>query len=61
MAIPTKFDGQLAEIENAASCVLIKLRTLHHSGGGDRDISGLRKLLQAYVDQVMALARNGDR
>lgn len=46
MAIPTKFDGQLAEIEDAASCVLIKLRTLHHSGKADRDIAGLRDLLQ---------------
>jgi hypothetical protein len=59
MAIPTAFDGQLAEIENAASCVLIKLRTLHHAGGADHDITGLRELLQAYVDQVMALAKDG--
>ena len=62
MAIPTKFDGQLAVIENAASCVMIKLRTLHHAGnGGHRDITGLRELLQAFVNQVMALARDGGR
>jgi hypothetical protein len=61
MAIPTAFDGKLAEIENAASCVLIKLRTLHHAGGPDGDIAGLRELLQAYVDQVMALAKDGGR
>lgn len=61
MAIPTKFDSQLAEIENAANCVLIRLRTLHHAAGANRDISGLRELLQAYVDQVMALARDGGR
>jgi hypothetical protein len=55
MAIPTKFDAQLAEIDDLAGCVMIKLRTLQHAGAS-RDISGLRELLQNYVDRVMALA-----
>lgn len=58
MAIPTAFDHQLAEIENAASAVVIKLRTIHHAGAGHRDVAGLRDLLQSYVDQVMALAQD---
>lgn len=57
MAIPTQFDAQLAEIDDLAGCVMIKLRTLQHAGGS-RDIRGLRELLQTYVDQVMALAQD---
>jgi hypothetical protein len=37
-------------------CVLIKLRTLRHAGAG-HDVTGLRELLQNYVERVMALAR----
>ena len=56
MAIPTKFDGQLAEIEDMAGCVMIKLRTMHRAKG-ESDIAGLRELLQQYVDHVMAVAK----
>jgi len=60
MAIPTPYDGQLAVIDDLAGCVMIKLRTMQH-GGANRDISGLRELLQNYVDQVMALAKDGGK
>jgi len=58
-AIPTKFDGQLAEIDDLAGCIMIKLRTLHHAGANG-DTNGLRDLLEAYVDAVMTLAKEGD-
>ena len=61
MAIPTKFDGQLAEIDDAASGIMVQLRTMQHAA--TRDVPNmrvaLRERLQSYVDQVMALARDG--
>ena len=39
---------------------MIKLRGLHHAGSNG-DITGLCVLLQAYVDAVMTLAKEGDR
>lgn len=58
MAIPTAFDGKLGEIDNAATSILTQLRTMNHAAPADlpRLRAGLRERLQAYVDQVMALA-----
>jgi hypothetical protein len=41
-------------------CVLIKLRTLRHAGAM-RDATGLRELLQTYVDQMLALVRDVEK
>jgi hypothetical protein len=60
MPIPTPFDHRLAEIDDLAAAVMIKLRTIRHAGDA-RDVSGLRELLQTYVDQVMALAKDGGK
>lgn len=58
MPIPTAFDGKISEVDNAASNVLTQLRTMHHAAPADlpRLRARLRDRLQAYVDQVMALA-----
>ncbi|MBR1298544.1 hypothetical protein [Bradyrhizobium sp. AUGA SZCCT0042] len=63
MAIPTAFDHALGDVENAAGAVMVQLRVLQHSAPGDvpRLRAALRDLLQAYVDQVMTLARDDDR
>jgi hypothetical protein len=37
---------------------MIELRTIRHAGDAP-DLGGLRKLLQTYVDAVMALTRDG--
>jgi hypothetical protein len=58
MPIPTPYDRSLGEIDDLHGCVLIKLRTLQHAGAG-HGVTGLRELLQTYVDQVLALARDG--
>ena len=57
MPIPGPHDTAMAEIENTAASVLIKLTTMRHTGPGQRDVAGLRQLLQDYVDLVMKLAR----
>jgi hypothetical protein len=58
MPIPTAHDRSLAKIDDLHGCVLIKLRTLQHAGAAGHGVTGLRELLQTYVDQVMALARD---
>jgi hypothetical protein len=58
MAIPTRFDGQLAEIDDLAGCVMIKLRTLRHAGMKQPDMGELRELLQRYVDLVINIAKD---
>jgi hypothetical protein len=59
--IPTKFDGQLAEIENAASGIMTLLRTMNWAAA--REVPGmrtrLREMLQNYVDAVMKTAPDG--
>lgn len=58
MAIPTKFDGDLAAIDDLAGSVMISLRTLQHAGCDD--IPGLRAVLRErlrnYVDRAMEMA-----
>jgi len=62
MPIPTPHDGKLAEIENAASGIVTQLRTMHHAAA--RDVPGMRaprETAQDFVNQVMALARDGGK
>jgi hypothetical protein len=56
MPIPGPADAALADIENAASCIRVKLTTIRYCA--DRDLAGLRQLLQDYVDLVMAFAHD---
>jgi hypothetical protein len=61
MPIPSRFDHELADIENAASGILTQLRTMQHASA--RDVPAmrgrLRDMLRAYVDLVMATAPDG--
>lgn len=61
MPIPTPFDHALAAIDDAAGGIMVQLRTMQHAA--DRDLPRmrveLRQRLQTYVDEVMALARDG--
>lgn len=59
MPIPTKFDGDLGEVEDLASGIVILLRTMQHAGARDvpRLRAALRDALQNYVDRVMSAAR----
>ena len=59
MPIPTKFDGQLGEIENLAGCITTKLSILHRAGP-KRDATELRELLEEFVNKVIATAK-GDQ
>jgi hypothetical protein len=58
MSIPTKADGDLANVDSIASNVLTTLRTMLHAN--PRDLPGmratLREHLQNYVDAAMAIA-----
>ncbi len=58
MPIPTAFDGQLNEIDDAAAVVRLQLRTMNHAAPADlpRLRVELRGRLQDFVDKVMALA-----
>ncbi len=47
MPIPTMFDKQLADVENAAAIVLLKLRVQHHGDPDDRNASA--RVLEALV------------
>jgi hypothetical protein len=63
MSIPAPHDGKLAEIENAANGIVTQLRTMHHAAA--RDVPAmraqLRETVQGFVNQVMALARDGGK
>jgi hypothetical protein len=61
MPIPGPIDAAIADIENVAASVLIKLRTMRYAGDSKRDIAGLRDLLQSYVDLCMTMARDGGK
>ncbi len=62
MAIPTKFDYDLAEVENAAASVILSLRTLKHCTRHvtqyelDTMSRTLKERLQAFNDMVIDLA-----
>jgi len=60
MAIPTKFDGDIGEIDDIASNILLQVRTMQHAAARDlpRMRARLRSTLQEYVDQVMTMARS---
>jgi hypothetical protein len=59
--IPGPADAALADIENVASSIMVKLTTMRYSGAAGRDIAGLRRFLQDYVDLVMAFAKDGGK
>ncbi len=61
MGIPTAQDQSLAEIDDIANSVKVKLTVMRHAGRGHRDISGLRDQLQEYVDKVMQFAHETER
>ncbi|MGJ4939302.1 hypothetical protein ACQR1W_01910 [Bradyrhizobium sp. HKCCYLS1011] len=53
MPIPTLQDRQLAEIDDLANVVMIRLRNYLH-GGPTRDPAPIRSALQVYADTVAA-------
>jgi hypothetical protein len=61
MPIPTKFDGDLAKVENAASLITLSLRTMKHSTPS-RDLPRMRdtlwERLQAFAELVQGVARD---
>jgi hypothetical protein len=58
MSIPTKFDGDLAAIDDLSGSVMIALRTLQHAGPGDVPAlrAALRERLRNFVDRAMEMA-----
>jgi hypothetical protein len=58
MAIPTRFDGQLGEINDVASGILVSLKTMHRAAPQDVPLMRglLREKMQAYVELVFSLA-----
>jgi len=58
MPIPGPADAVLADIENTARSIRVKLTTIRYGDPAHRDIAGLRRLLQDYVDLVMAFAKD---
>jgi hypothetical protein len=53
--------GYVADIENTASSIRVKLTTIQYGDPAHRDIAGLRQLLQNYVNLVMAFAKDVGR
>jgi hypothetical protein len=60
VAIPTQVDRDLAEIDSAASTVLLRLRTYHHAGP-NRTPATIREALQVYVDKVTDFVNDHQR
>ena len=60
MPIPTKFDGEMGEVQDLASGIETQLRVMRHAGSKDvpRMRAALRDALQSFVDKVMATARD---
>jgi hypothetical protein len=60
MGIPTAFDAQLADVENAGTSILLCLRTMKHADVRDlpRMRAALRDRLREFVDLAMAAARD---
>lgn len=58
MPIPTQFDHDVTAVDDAASSVLLQLRTMKRAGAKDlpRLRVALRDHLKGYVDTVMTLA-----
>jgi hypothetical protein len=61
MPIPGPSDAAIADIENTASSIRVKLTTIQYGDPERRDIAGLRQLLQDYVDMVMKFAKDVGR
>jgi hypothetical protein len=61
MPIPTRFDHQMGEVENAATVIMLSLRTLRHANPRDVDRMRvtLRERLQDFADLVVRLANEG--
>ena len=58
MPIPTAQDKALAEIDDLANSIKVKLAVMRFAGKEPRDIAGLRNVLQTYVTKVMKFARD---
>jgi hypothetical protein len=58
MAIPTKLDGDLGALDDAAASVLVQLRIMNHAAPGDVPNlrAALRERLRNYVDRAMDIA-----
>lgn len=52
MAIPTRQDRMLAELEDLHSVVMVRCRTFVHAGE-HRDPASIRTALRAYCDAVV--------
>ncbi len=61
MPIPTAQDRALAEIDDMAASIKVRLTTMRYAGKEKRDIAGLHDLLQHYVEQVMHFAHQTER
>jgi hypothetical protein len=59
--IPGPSDAALADIENTAGSIRVKLTTIQYGDPAHRDIAGLRQLRQDYVDMVMKFAKDVGR
>ncbi len=59
--IPTRFDHQLADVDNLASGIMTSLRVLRHANPRDHDRMRrtLRERLQDYVNAVTDIANEG--
>jgi hypothetical protein len=58
MSIPTKLDGDLAGLDDAAGSVMVAIRVMNHAAPGDvpRLRAVLRERLRDYVDRAMEMA-----
>lgn len=56
MAIPTRQDYSLAELENLHSVVMVRCRAFVHAGQR-RDPAGIRDALVTYADAVIAFIK----
>jgi hypothetical protein len=53
--------GQFGIAALGETAIRVKLTTIRYGDPAHRDITGLRQLLQQYVDMVMAFARDVGR
>ncbi|NPU12048.1 hypothetical protein HL666_14850 [Bradyrhizobium sp. 83002] len=61
MSIPTRQDYALRDVENLAANVVVRLTTMRYAPKNtNRDVAGLREVLQQYVNAVMALAHEAE-
>lgn len=60
MAIPTRFDHELAAIDDMHGSVMIRLRTWRRADPARRDPGAIRDALRAYVDAVVEMINHAD-